>query len=87
MLHAVPYVQVLARSRRHPTWLIVRDEDGQPHLWFGDRARNPLEPISPGLAIWLCEQAGVIAIAEGAWVALADLPVGASDRSASPASD
>jgi hypothetical protein len=87
VLHAVPYVQVLARSRRHPTWLIVRDEDGQTHLWFGDRPGSPLESLPADLAAWLRGQPGVIALADCAWVALADLPVGAGDRSASPTSD
>lgn len=87
MLHAVPYVQVLARSRRHPTWLIVRDEDGQTHLWFGDRPRRPLEAVPSDLAAWLSRQPGVAAIEDGAWVALADLPLAAVDRSVSPSPD
>ena len=82
MPHVTPYVQVLGHAVSYPHRLIVLDEDGQHHLWFGDRLQRPLETIPGDLAAWLQTQPGFVAAQSTAWVAIADLPVVGSPAAA-----
>jgi hypothetical protein len=48
------YVQPTASHRQHPERLLLRDDEGQCYLWFGDG--REMEAVPASLAAWICDR-------------------------------
>ncbi|MDQ4045058.1 MAG: hypothetical protein M3173_06385 [Chloroflexota bacterium] len=71
------YMQPIAVHRRHAERLLLRDVDGQWHLWTGEAAgSNPIE-VPQGLGHYLmhrCEME-ILPAHQRMWFVVGDLPL------------
>jgi hypothetical protein len=56
------YVQPLASHRENPERLLVRDQQGSWHLWFGDG--QEMTSITEDLASWVFERPEMVRLVE-----------------------
>lgn len=68
------YVQPVATHVRHPERLLVKTQDGDWALWFGNG--TPLLSVDPELGLWILERSETIVLNQPSyWFDTSSLPV------------